>query len=208
MKVLVFGASGQTGHELVRQALRAGHVVTAYARRPDAVGSDSRVRVVEGDIVDATAVARVVQDQEAVLSALGAPTPVWPYPAFRTGVANIVSAMEQGGVSRLIYLSFLGVQAGEGRLGFFLEQVASRLLRHSIADHRANEQAIRASQLRWTIVYPPRLTNGRRSGAFRSGEDVPVQSLLPSISRGDVAEFMLRQLTDEAFVRRSPRVMH
>jgi len=207
MKVLVFGASGLTGRELVKQALRAGHVVTAFARHPHAVGADSRVRVVQGDIVDAPAVLQAVGGQEAVISALGAPTPTSPYPPLRTGIAHIIAAMQQHGVKRLVYLSFLGVRAGEEPLGFFLDHVASRLLRHSIADHRANEQAIRASGLKWTIVHPPKLTNGRRTGTYRSGEDVAVTSFLPSISRADVAESMLRQLTDESYLHRRPRVM-
>ena len=99
------------------------------------------------------------------------------------------------------------MRAGEERLGFFLDQVASRLLRHSIADHRANEQAIRESGLQWTIVHPPKLTNGRRTSTYRSGDDAAVTSFLPSISRGDVAEFMLQQLTDETYVRRAARLM-
>ena len=70
-----------------------------------------------------------------------------------------------------------------------------------------NEQAIRESGLSWTIVHPPKLTNGRRTGTYRSGEDVAVTSFLPSISRADVAEFMVRQLTNETYVRGRPRLM-
>jgi uncharacterized protein YbjT (DUF2867 family) len=165
MKILIFGASGGTGRELVEQAQGAGHVVTAFARRPERLGGLKRTpRVVQGDIIDAAAVARAVDGQEAVLSALGASTPTRPYPAFRTGIENIVRAMQANDVRRLVYLSFLGVRAGEEDLGFFLNHVAARLLRHSIADHAANERAIRASQLAWTIA--PKLTHGR-TGTYR-----------------------------------------
>jgi len=93
-----------------------------------------------------------------------------PYPAFRAGVENIIRAMEAADVHRLIHLSFLGVRAGEEDLGFCLNQVAARLLRHAIADHRANERAIRASRLAWTIVHAPKLTSRRPTGTYRSGE--------------------------------------
>ena len=118
------------------------------------------------------------------------------YPEFRTGVAN------------LVYLSFLGVRVGEERLGFFLNQVAARLLRHATADHAANERTIRASRLAWTIVQAPKLTTGRRTRTYRRGEHVAIQSFLPSISRADVAEFMLRQLAEVTYVGRSARIMN
>jgi len=111
-------------------------------------------------------------------------------------------------VRRLVYLSFLGVRAGEERLGFFLNQGAARLLRHATADHAANERTIRASRLAWTIVHAPKLTSGRRTGAYRSGEQVARKSVVPSIYRWDVANFMLRQLTEDIYVRLSPRLMN
>src|SRR5215204_2778617 len=158
MKIVIFGASGQTGRQLVAQACDLGHFVTAFVRRPETVGPpDARVRVVQGDIIDVAAVTRAIEGQDAVLSALGASTPMRPYPAFRKGMENIVEAMQAGSVRRLVYLSFLGVRAGEESLGFFLNHVAARLLRHAIADHVANEQTIRASRLAWTIVHAPKL---------------------------------------------------
>ena len=209
MKIVIFGASGQTGRELVTQALELGHVVTAFARRPETLGgADGRVRVVQGDIIDAAVVTRAVEGQEAVLSALGASNPMRPYPAFRTGIENIVKAMQTSDVRRLVYLSFLGVRAGEEDLRFFLNHVASRLLRYAIADHAANERTILASRLAWTIVHAPKLTRGRRTQTYRSGEQLPIQSVVPSISRADTADFMLRQLVEDTYVGRRPRVMN
>jgi len=209
MNVLIFGASGQTGRELVAQALGLGHDVTAFARRPETLGrADGRLRVVQGDIIDAAAVTRAVEGQEAVLSALGASTPMRPYPAFRTGVEHIIHAMQAGDVRRFVYLSFLGVRAAEEDLGFFLNHVAARLLRHAIADHAANERTIRASRLAWTIVHAPKLTRGRRTRTYRGGEQIPIQAVVPSISRADAADFMLRQLADDTYVGRTPRVMN
>jgi uncharacterized protein YbjT (DUF2867 family) len=167
-----------------------------------------QVRVVAGDMGDAAAVARAVHGQDAVLSALGAPSPLRPYPAFRTGITTIVDTMQRSDVQRLVYLSFIGVRAGEQRLGFFLDHIAARLLRYPIADHVANERTIRSSALAWTVVLAAKLTNGRRTERYRSGDDIPVRSVVPSIARADVADFMLRQLAESTYVRHSPRVMN
>ena len=208
MRILIFGASGQTGHELLAQAIPLGHEVTAFVRNAGKLGQvNSRVHVIHGDITDAATVNRAVEGHDAVLSVLGAPTPIRPYPAFRTGIENIIRAMEAAAVRRFIYLSFLGVRAGAEDLGFFFNHVAARLLRHAIADHAANEYAIRTSRLAWTIVHPPKLTRGRRT-SYRSGEQLTITSVVPSISRADVADFMLQQLTEDRYVLRSPRIMN
>lgn len=107
-----------------------------------------------------------------------------------------------------MYLSSLGVRAGEEKLGVFLNHVAARLLRHAIADHAANERTIRASRLAWAIVHAPKLRRGGRTWSYRSGTQVAIQSVVPSISRADVADFMLRQLEEDTYVGRSPRLMN
>jgi len=209
MRIVIFGASGLTGRELVTQALALGHDVTAFSRHPHALARpDKRLRIEEGDITDAVAVGRAVEGQGAVLSALGAPTPMRPYPALQTGIDNVVRAMETSGVERLVYLSFLGVRAGGDHLGFFVNHVAARLLRHAIVDHAANERRIQMSRLAWTIVHAPKLTGGPRTAQYRSGEDIPVDAFIPTLSRADAADFMLRQLTDDGHIRRTLRVMY
>jgi putative NADH-flavin reductase len=209
MKILVFGASGQTGREIVRQAVARKHEVTAFVRNPSRLQDlAARVQVFQGDITDPAAVTRAIEGHAAVLSALGAPNPIQHYQPFQTGIENILHGMEALDVRRLVYLSFVGVNAGTEDLRFFLNQVASRLLRAAIADHRANERAIRASRLSWTIVHAAKLTNGRMTGAYRSGESVPIRSAVPLVSRADVADFMLQQLTDVRYISRSPRVMN
>ena len=209
MKILVFGASGKTGREILRQAPDRGHETTAFVRDGKKLGElDAAAHVVQGDITDAAVVTRAVEGHAAVLSTLGASNPLRPYPAFRTGVENIIRAMEAADVRRLIYLSFLGVRTDKEDLGFLLNHVASRLLRCAIADHAANEAAIRASRLAWTIVQTPTLTNARATGTYRSGEQLTIQSIVSSISRADVADFMLRQLAEDRYILRSPSIMN
>jgi len=77
-----------------------------------------------------------------------------------------------------------------------------------VEDHEAKERFIKRSRLNWTIVRAPRLTNGRRTGAYRSGEDIRANSIIPTISRADVADFMLKQLTSDTYLRKAPGVMY
>jgi putative NADH-flavin reductase len=209
VNLLIFGASGGTGRQLVQQAFARGHGVTAFVRDPPRLPiSHPDLKIVQGDVTDAGAVESAVTGQDAVLVALGAPSPLRRYPALTAGLRHIVGAMERAGVSRLVYLSFIGVHDSRRLGGFFIEHVASRLLRHSIADHEENEALIRRSRLDWTIVHAPKLTNGRRTGSYRHGEAIQARSPFPAISRADVADFMLAQLDDRTYVCKAVAVMH
>jgi putative NADH-flavin reductase len=210
MKVLVLGATGATGHHLVDQALAQGHRVTALARNPSKLETrHPNLTVVQGDVTDPGAVERAVRSQDVVLCALGSSTPLRRDPTLVAGIGNLVGAMERLHVRRLVYLSFLGVHDGRGQLsllGRYL--VAPLLMRKVAADHETKEAIIRHSALEWVIVRPPRLTNGRRTGAYRSGADIHATMVIPRISRADLAEFMLGQLTSDAYLRRAPAVMY
>jgi uncharacterized protein YbjT (DUF2867 family) len=167
------------------------------------------VSVVQGDAMDPSAVARAVEGQQAVLCALGAATPLRRDRTLVEGVCQIVDAMERRGARRLVYLSFLGVREGRRQLSFVGRVlVAPLLLRNVVADHEAKERTIQQSGLDCVIVRPPRLTNAPRRGGYRDGIDVRVTSVIPRISRADLADFMLRQLTDDTYVRNTPPVMY
>src|SRR5688572_15834472 len=116
MKVLIFGASGSTGRRLLDGAVRNGHIVTAFVRRPATFQPVSAVDVFPGDVVDRYAVAEAVPGHEVVLCALGAATPLRRDPTLVAGVRHITSAMIDAQVHRLVYLSFLGVPAGRHQL--------------------------------------------------------------------------------------------
>ena len=207
MDIVVLGAAGLTGRALVAQALADGHRVRAFARTPAKLGiTHARLDVVQGDATDAAAVARAIAGQKAVLCALGNASPLKRDPALVAAVDGLVQAMERSGPRRLIYLSFVGV--GErAQLGPLLGLLAPLLLRSEIADHAAKESAIRQSTLDWTIVRPPKMTDGPRTGAYRHGVDIAASSIVPTISRADVADFMLRQITERAYLRQVPAVM-
>ncbi len=210
MKIVIFGASGATGKLLVAQALERGHLVTAFVRTPSKLETRHiALQIAQGDVKDSAAVARAVAGNEAVLSALGVGKPLRHDPAVIEGVRNIVRAMEQSGPARLIYQSFLGVHEGRAQAGFVLGKImATLVVRNEVADHEAKEAIIRNSKLDWTIVRPVVLTKGPHTGVYRHGADIRARSLVPKISRADVAEFMLSQLSDQTYVRKAVAVMH
>jgi putative NADH-flavin reductase len=207
MRILVFGASGQAGNELVRQAVEHGHSVSAFVRTPTKREFASSVSIFQGDVADAEMVKAAVRGHDAVVSALGVTTPLKHDPAVIAGVQHIVRAMEEHDVRRLIYLSFVGVRESRSAVGFVLRYIAPIPLRHEIADHEAKEAVIRNSGLDWTIVRAPKLTNGPRTEKYRSGDDIKTLTPVPMMSRADVAHFIIRELEDSQYVRRSPRLL-
>jgi len=208
MQILVFGASGRTGAELVRQSLERGHTITAFARTPEKLGAlRERVRVVQGNVRDADAVRAALPGHTAVVSCLGVSQELEPDPDVVAGVRNIVTAMQGQGVKRFVYQSFIGVTDSRAAVGFVLRYIAPIPLKHEIADHETKEAIVRESPLDWTIVRPPKLTNGARTERYRSGTRISTWTPVPMLSRADVAHFILNELEEPAFVRMATRLL-
>ena len=204
MKVLVFGASGATGHNLVSQAVEKGHHVRAFVRDPSKLKIENKnLNIFQGDVSNYQQVEDAVKDQEAVISALGASTPFKRNFTLIKGIENIVGAMTKFHVERLVYQSFLGVKENRSELGFLLDRVVSMLLKSSIQDHEVKEDIVTNSNLQWTIVRCPLLTNGPLTGKYIEGERIQSASILPSLSRADVADFILKELQEKQYIKKS-----
>ena len=207
MKLLVFGATGSIGRQLVEQALDQGHAVSAFARHPGKLAFEHQnLQIIEGNVLDKDAVERAMRDQEAVLCALG---------AGRKGIVraegtrNIIRAMQQTGVRQLICQTTLGIGDSRGNLNFFWKHIMfGMLLRQAFADHMVQENHIRQSDLDWTIVRPGAFTDGRRTGAYRHGFPGTDRSTQLKISRADVADFMLKQLADDTYRHQTPSLSY
>ena len=209
MNVLVFGASGKTGREVVRQALARGFNVSAFVRDTARLPlAHANLRLVKGQITDPKAVARAIEGHPCVISTLGVGLPLRHDPVVIEGVRTIARASEHASIKRLLYMSFIGVSESRGAAGFLLKQLAGTVLRHEVADHEVKEAAVAESLVDWTIVRAPKLTNGRLTASYRVGEDIEARSPLPMMSRADVADFMLRQLSDQSFIRKAVRILH
>jgi putative NADH-flavin reductase len=207
MRLAVFGASGASGRQVVTQGLERGFAVTAFVRDPRKLDlAHPALTIVEGSVGDSAAVARAVKGQDCVVSTLGVGKPLRHDPVVIDGVRHIVQAMTEAGVTRLIYMSFIGVSDSRAHAGPVVRYVARWPLRNEIRDHEIKEQVITSSALRWTIVRPPTLTNGPRSGRYRAGVDVSARTALPMLSRADVADCILKEAETGAFVQKVMRV--
>jgi putative NADH-flavin reductase len=200
MKLLILGATGPTGHLLVKQALEAGHSVAALARDPRKVTEP--IEVIEGDATNASTVAGAVRGRDAVLSALGTSKSLKGGVMMRA-VAVLLPAMQQANVKRLILESAWGVGESYRDASSMQKFFYRTMLRSIYADKEKADAMIVASPLEWTIARPVRLTNGPRTGQYRVVERLQVGGL-PSVSRADVADFMIRELTERAWVRKLP----
>ena len=121
------------------------------------------------------------------------------------GTKNIVRAMEKVGVKRFVCESSLGIGDSKGQLGLLFNYLMIPLfLRNIFADKEVQEQVIKQSNLDWVIVRPGRLTNGPRTGNYKSGFSTSDTSIQAKISRADVADFMLQQIIAEAYLKKTP----
>ena len=209
MRLLVFGASGQTGHQLLRQALQCGHHVTAFVREPSKLAIiDPAIHAIQGNVREPLAVEAAVPGHDAVVCTLGVGKPLHHDPDVIAGVRHIIYAMQASGVRRLVYLSFIGVHASRSAVGVVLRYIAPIPLRHEIADHEEKEALVRASNLDWTMVRPPKLTNGPLTGHYRSGDNITSFKPVPMLSRADVAHFILKELAEPGYIGRAVRLLH
>lgn len=202
MRILIFGATGGTGRELVSQALQRGHDVSAFVRTPGRLAMvDSRLRIVRGDIQRAETLRAAIPGHDAVLSALGTRS-LGATTLLSDAAREIVGTMQARGVRRIIWESSLGIGETRGQLGpLYNWLLIPLLLRHVFADKERQEAVIRAGALDWTIVQPAALTNGPRTGTYRVGSCAG--RLFPKVSRADVAHFMIEELEHPRHVRQA-----
>jgi len=208
MKLVIFGATGGTGRALVQQALDRGHTVTAFVQKASRLRiTDARLRLAVGNVLDYGTVEAAIAGQDAVLSALGHKQWLIKTSILSRGTRNILAAMSKCGVRRFVCETSLGVGDSKGRLGilytFFLIPL---LLYFYFRDKELQEQYIMQSDLDWVIVRPAALTNGKQTGAVNDGKNVGSLVFTHSVSRADVASFMLSEVKDDRYLRDTPGV--
>lgn len=207
MNVVIFGATGSVGKHLVDQSLASGASVTAVVRdRSKITRTDSDLKVVEADVViDDFRLRRAVDGADAVVIALG--------DGIRgrvraVGTKNIINAMNDRGVARLICQSTLGAGDSYGNLNWLWRFIFRVPLRGAMADHMLQESHVRQSDLDWTIVRPAAFTDGDRTGQYRHGFDRSTTDLTLKISRADVADFIIRQFRALDYLRATPAISY
>jgi putative NADH-flavin reductase len=209
MKIVVFGASGGIGKQVVRQALEAGHQVTAFVRNPDKLSLDhSNLRICQGDVTDSVNVEQVVAGQGAVISALGPTRP--PVPGMMESAAkNIISVMQKHGLKRLLSTTGAGVRDPEDQPKLFdkmMKTLLTFMAKEVLQDSEANVNLIRDSNLDWTIVRFPRLLDGAHTGKY--GVGYVGKNSGSQLLRADGVDFILKELEKGDYINKTPIVSY
>src|SRR5271168_1722787 len=209
MKLTLFGATGEAGIMLIDKALAAGHDVTAYARNPSKLaGKSSILRIVSGELSNAAAITKAIEEQDAVVSLLG-PKPGAKGRPLGAGMSVIANAMQATGVRRLIATSTPSSPdpADRSALSF---RLAVRLIRalqpDGYADIVASAEVVRSSQLDWTLVRLPMLTSKDGSAPPAVGYVGSPGLRLFWLSRNVLADFVLSQLNDRTWLCKAPLI--
>src|SRR5438477_971406 len=195
VKIFVVGATGRTGLEVVNQALTRGHQVTAFVRSPEKMAlQNERLAVVGGNAMNELELLGAMNNHDAVVSTLGPREVFKPSSMLRDSATATTRAMNHSGIKRLVALSAAAHFPG------IPNRIAGFVLRNHIRDSRAMEKIVQANGLDWTIVRPPRLTQGDYV-TYRSVEDA-LPTFGFTISRKAVAAFMLDAIEQRKHFRK------
>jgi putative NADH-flavin reductase len=204
MQVIIFGASGKIGSRLVAEMLKRGHTVTAFVYGRSDFTTDERLRVVEGDVRSLDDVAKALHDQDAVLSCLGS----WGTPTkdiLTSGMQTIIPSMQRQGVRRIISLTGADARDTEDEPGLmqkFSHQLISLFAPKIVEDGEAHLRLLRASNLDWTVLRSPVMTNSGRFGGYKLRMKLP--NLWATINRQDVVAAMADLVESDSFVAKAP----
>ena len=205
--ILVLGATGGTGRLIVSDAQARGYNVTALVRSAEKAGDLKGARLVTGDARDANALRAALKGQDAVVSALGTPaSPFREVKLLSSATRALVEAMKAEQVSRLVAITGIGAGDSRGHGGFAFDHlIYPLLLRHVYADKDRQEAIVRASGLDWVLVRPAVLNNKAGRGDVRALEDLS-RFHGGTISREDVAKFVVAQVESDKWLGRSPLI--
>jgi putative NADH-flavin reductase len=202
MKILILGATGATGVEVVAQAVERGHTVTAFVRNQSPLAKfGARINIVRGELLDSGELAQVLAGQETVLSAFGPRLPISKADTdlLQRFAVALTAGMKQAGVRRAVIEStaFLFKDAALPPAHLFGRLFFPGVVR----DAGEMENIVARSGLDWTLVRPPQLTNKPFTGKYRSKVGhLPTFGF--NISRADVADFMIQAGENHASIQK------
>ena len=199
MKIVVFGASGKTGVEIVKQALGKGHLVSAFVRDINRLPlQDQALTKVVGDVFDPPSIEGAIKGQDVVICALGLGTSLKQTTVRTTGTIHIVQAMQKHALKRLLVITAMGVGESWNTLSPLNKFFFATLLKSSRDDHESQEAAVMGSGLDWTIIRPSGLKDTARTGEYDFGENILAAK--STISRADVADLIIRELDQNELI--------
>jgi len=204
MKLAIFGATGGTGRLVAEKALAQGYEVSALVRDPGRLALvHDRLTVVTGNVLDTVAVEQTLNGAGAAIISLGN-TSNNPDYIVSEGTRVILAAMKKLAVPRVVVVSSIGVGDSKDQVPFFFKMLMKSALKKPMEDKERQEAAVMASGLDWIIVRPGGLTDNPANGSYKAGLDKTI--VAGQVSRADVADFVLRQVTDDTYLRKTPAI--
>ena len=210
MKLIIIGGTGGTGKELIKQSLEQGHYITAIVRNPKKVKiTDQNLKVVQGNVLDLASFEHAFKGQDAVISALGHKRFFIKTTILSEGTKNMISAMEKHHIKRFICITSLGINDSRFKLGLYYTLfVIPFILLFYFLDKEKQERLIVKSNLDYTIVRPGQLTYGKKRETYRHGANLGSYLLTKMISRADVAHFIINELAENSYSKKTAAIIY
>jgi putative NADH-flavin reductase len=210
MKITILGSTGFVGKVLIKKAIAAGYQVKTLARNPEKLEEiKDKIEIVEGSVFESSSVEAAIEGAKAVLSTVGPPQTgkLFDPHQFEKAMQEIVRIMDKNGIKRYIHIGGAGHSGGDEDvwnfkrkfLRLFLNLFGKQIL---IAKHLEWE-VLKSSDLDWTLVRPPRITNETNSGSI-SVDEKNLRSLKVSVD--DLTDFILKQISSKEWIRKAPLI--
>ena len=209
MKIAILGSTGFVGKILINKAIAARYEIKTLARNPEKLQAlRDKVTIIKGSVFEQLSVEETINGTEAVISAIGPPAGKKCDPLqYETAMKNIVNIMDKHCIKRYIHIGGAAHEGGENEywpfnrqfLRLFLTLFSKKIL---VAKHLEWE-VLKASDLDWTLVRPPRIANEKVSGNMSANEQ-KLDSLKVSVE--DLTDFILEQITSKEWIRKAPLV--
>lgn len=209
MKIAILGSTGFVGGILINKAIKQGYQVKTLARRPEKLQAiRDKVEIIEGSIFDSQVVEKAIQGTEAVLSTVGPPPGKQCDPGlYQKAMKDLVSIMEKNGIKRYIHIGGAVHLGGTDEIWSvkrrFLKIFLNLVSKNILIAKQLEWEVLKASDLDWTLIRPPRISKGMASGKI-SADDNKLETL--SINVDDLADFMLAQISSQEWIRTAPLV--
>ncbi len=210
--IAVFGATGRTGQPFVEKALAAGYTVRALVRNPQKMTTKHKnLYLITGNALNPADVQKTIDGADGVVSCLGQAAA--SEPDFQTRATRlIIDAMQRRGITRLVSLTGGGVRDTardkpgfmDNLIVFIMKNLAGKGAKNALTDGISHAEAIKASNLDWTIARGPMLTEDPGKGSYQVGDVGTVSGI--KLTRDDLAEFMLKEFVEKKYLRQMPFV--
>ena len=209
MKIAILGSTGFVGKVLIHKAVAAGYQVKTLARNSEKLEDLSdRIEIIQGNVFDPLAVEATIDGTEAVLSTIGPPQRNPDNPVqYEKAMKDIVRIMDQHGIKRYIHIGGAVHKGGENEVWNFNRKLLRLFLnlfgRQILVAKHLEWEVLKSSDLDWTLIRPPRITNGKATGDI-SADEKNLFSLKVSI--GDLTDLILEQIASKKWIRKAPLV--